>query len=179
MTELYVKLLRDAGLTVDWKTVAVGWHGFSGVRMGYFSLPSSQLQEYALECLATASLEEEDLLFRIADDDDSWKKQDTEYALETLSARTTITEEMAYRKWRYAWLMTYSRAFTGYTGDDPHEKFYDQEAIYEACEAWELEEEWLEWSKSSEGVGDSLSHLRQWLELEAETLRKAIGEPVS
>ena len=182
-TDLSIKMLRDAGLTIDWQTLTVGWRGFPASWCGDFGLSFLDLQNYAIECLATASPESEDPLFRIVDSDRAFSNQVND-ALEFLEGQSGITRETALRKWRYAWVMNQSRTILSSPDDDEDGRIAQAEVLSVLPSLWggvivpsQLPE--FAWNDSPEGLRQSLSHLRSWLELEATFLRKefVIGVP--
>ena len=104
MNDLSLKLLRDAGLSPDWMTVYIGWLGFERL-YDQISLPSTSVQDYAYERIGLGEDAENYAALRLIDIDlrTSVLQNELRY-LKDLAGQSSVTPDLARRKWRLAGL---------------------------------------------------------------------------
>src|SRR5689334_371845 len=98
-----LRMLRNAGLPVDWMTIYVGWRGFSGP-YGTYGLPANEVIDFAYDCLGISPADQAEAVFRIADAEPRYPGLNRERRfLEQLARQSGVSEQTALRKWRLAY----------------------------------------------------------------------------
>jgi len=124
-------MLRQSGLSIDWRSVYVAWRGFdTGIRYERFQIDTDEVVDLARERLGSGmDAEEEYAIFRLADAEPG-RSEDIERFLSRLAERSGVTEARALRKWRFAHLKWLIRRIDDSPPQDEDQVLYDLEALY-------------------------------------------------
>lgn len=174
MSELSLKLLRDAGLSPDWMTVYLGWLGF-GADYRWIRLGSAEVQDFGYERIGLGTPDENYAALRLIDLDlRKTSLQHEERCLRELAGKSPGTPELARRKWRLAHWAGYWPGFAKVAAALASGQDYDEEEIFST--EWIIGEYVPLWSNqvSHPPLPQSVTNWGMLGDIQA--LRQAVGD---